>query len=85
MKKATLVKMLDGFQGDARLYVLDEPLDGNRHVVVSAAVVPYSGPETYIFAGTEDGEVGGWMELDGSYRGGLDHAEALRRAGYDCD
>jgi hypothetical protein len=92
--KATLVRgPLDGFNGDARLYRCDPPMAGaydydtdtnepTTHVIVSAAVVPYSGPETYIFPATEDGKIASWGELPGSYRGGLDHAEALKRAGY---
>ena len=70
------------FTGEARLYRVDPPLDGNSFVVVSATVAPYSGAETYIFPANEDGTVRSWLELDGSYRGGLDHDEALRRAGY---
>lgn len=71
-----------------RVYRLSEPLtnyDGQEyeHVVVSAVVVPYSGPETYIFGSDAEGEILNWTELPGSYRGGLDHAEALRCAGYE--
>lgn len=61
-------------------------------VVVSATVVPsyggYGGyPETYIFPAVEhaDGrvEVLSWLEMDGSYRGGLDHVKALQGLGYE--
>lgn len=82
-KTATLVKKLNGFHGEARLYRLSEPLDGNEHVAVSAVVVPYSGPETYIFPADSDGKVASWGELDGSFRGSLDHEEALHGAGYE--
>jgi len=45
-----------------------------------------SGPETYIFPAKKSGdifEVADWGELNGSYRGGFDHAEALKGAGYE--
>jgi len=64
-------------------YRLVPPHDGAGYVVVSAATVPYSGPETYIFRADETGKITDWMEMDGSYRGGLDPVEALRRAGYE--
>lgn len=51
------------------------------HVVVSAANT-YSGPETYIFPANEGGDILSWLELDGSFRGGLDHQQALKNAGY---
>lgn len=53
-----------------------------EYVIVSAANVPYSGPETYIFSADENGNVTNWSELPGSYRGDLDHENALHRAGY---
>jgi hypothetical protein len=83
-KTATFVKDLTGFSGSAKLYRLDPPLDGERFVVVSATDVMRSGPETYIFPADAEGEVSSWGELAGSFRGGLDHAEALRGAGYEA-
>ena len=96
-KTATLVRALNGFTGSAALYKLSEPLhyldwdeDGNEvemaalYVVISAANVIFSGPETYIFPSNRKGEVVSWGELPGSYRGGLDHHEALRGAGYEA-
>jgi len=82
-KTATFVKNLDNFTGDARLYKLDPPMDGNQYVVVSATIVPFSGPETCIFPSNEDGKVTSWGELYGSFRGGLDHQQALENAGYE--
>ena len=81
-KTATLVKNLDNFRGWAALYRMEPPHDGHPYCIVSAAHVPFSGPETYIFPATSAGEVADWGELDGSYKGGLDHAEALEGAGY---
>lgn len=54
-----------------------------EYVWVSAANVMFSGPETYIFPCDADGEVTDWGELPGSYKGGLDHEEALAEAGYE--
>jgi hypothetical protein len=69
--------------GNQKLYKLDPPLDEHRFVVVSAAVAPYSGPETYIFPADERGNITDWLELDGSFRGALDHEKALAGAGYE--
>lgn len=82
-KTATFVKKLKGFNGDARLYRMEPPHEGAEYVVVSAVIAPFSGPETYIFAADADGEVTSWSEMDGSFRGGLSHTEALSGAGYD--
>lgn len=65
-----------------QLYRLDPPLDGHEYVVVSAATV-MGEPETYIFPSDADGNVTSWGELDGSFKGALDHQAALRGAGYD--
>lgn len=77
------------FRGDARLYRLSEPVpcgwdnEGSTdHVIVSAVVAPYSGPETYIFPASADGKVMDWIEMDGSFQGGLDHAAAIAGAGW---
>lgn len=94
MNTATYIKDVNpNASGYQRLYHVSPPIEGYRsdendaklfydYVVVSAATVPYSGPETYIFASDEHGKVQHWMELPGSYRGGLKHEQALQRAGY---
>jgi len=86
MGTARFIKTVPG-TGDARLYELSEPLEGYgdkyTYVVVSATIAPYSGPETYIFGANKDGDVLDWGELEGSFQGALDHAEALSGAGYD--
>lgn len=83
MKEATFIKSRQSGAGAVwRHYVLAEPLDGHSYVIVSATVVPHSGPETYIFGADESGEVVDWMELDGSFRGECDHEQALANAGY---
>ena len=75
-------------RGDQRLYRVDPPMtnyngDDFAYVVVSAVNATYSGPETYIFGANETGDIIDWGELDGSFRGDLDHEEALRNAGYE--
>jgi|GEM_PF-2897919 len=74
--------------GDARLYYLSEPLEGNTYVIVSAIDErgtgrPYAAHETYIFGANAHGKVTDWGQLRGSYQGGMDHEAALRRAGYE--
>ena len=69
------------------LYKLDPPYevrdwDGEvecvaEFVVVSAVNAMFTGPETYIFPADETGRVTSWAELEGSYRGGYDHEQAI--------
>jgi hypothetical protein len=85
--------------GYQRLYRLDPPLTSDTYnyetdqydsipytyVVVSAAVVPFSGPETYLFPADEHGTITDWRELTGSQRGTLDHATVLSDLGYTIE
>lgn len=91
MKTATKIKVLDGFRGEAALFRVSPPMKLNSpvgelttcdYVAVSAARAPLSGPETYIFAADEHGEIIDWCELPGSFRGALDLTKALDNAGY---
>jgi hypothetical protein len=88
MKTATLVKdNLSWAKGHAALYRLSEPMTSFKgvqtdFVVVSSVCAMFSGPETFIFAADENGEVTDWGEMDGSTRGMYGHAEALEDAGY---
>lgn len=73
--------------GEAVLWRLSEEIAtdegiATKYVVSSATVAMFSGPETYIFPADEHGNVLNWLDLDGSYKGGLDHEEAIRRAGW---
>lgn len=82
--EATLVKdNLPNFMGRAQLWQVVPPLENNSYVVVSAVIAMFSGPETYIFASNAEGKVNDWGELDGSFKGELNHEKALRMAGYD--
>lgn len=78
--KATFIKQLTGFRGDARLYKLED----GRHVVVSGIQSAFDTiqPETFIFPADENGTILDWGELPGSFRGAVDHARALDRAGF---
>lgn len=96
MGVATKIKDLESFRGQAALYSVEpaiqyEEIGGSKNktnfIVVSAARVPFmlfggDSRETYIFPADQEGEVVYWGELDGSYRGGLDHKKALNDAGY---
>ncbi len=89
---ATFIKSMNGFNGDARLYkvappmsidsLFDEDDKTTDHIIVSAVYV-LGVPETYIFASNSDGEISNWGELSGSFKGDIDHNEALNRAGYE--
>ena len=86
-RTATFVRKAD-WGADVRVYAVDPPMpvdddEPTRFVAVSAVNAPYGGPETYIFPCDAYGEVTSWGELDGSYRGGLDHERALADAGYE--
>lgn len=90
MKTATFIRNLQGFCGDARLYSVNPPLmdyDGSigyEHVIVSASDV-MGDPETYIFGATPEGLIADWGELPGSFKGVLNHDEALKNAGYTIE
>lgn len=56
-----------------------------NYVVASAAIVPFSGPETYLFGATPEGDIVNWSELSGSQRGTLDHEQVIRDAGYTIE
>ena len=89
-KSAVAVKNVKEAKGRACLYKLSDPLMGYEYVVVSAAKDARDGHnqiigETFIFGSDETGNVRSFLELPGSYRGGLDHQKALNDAGYDIN
>lgn len=91
-KTATFIRDLprSEWNGTAKLYRVDPPAEygwGDRtstteYVIASATNAMFSGPETYLFPGDEAGQVLDWGELEGSYRGALDHERAITGAGY---
>ena len=86
-KSAVAVKNVKESQGKACLYELSEPLRGYEYVVVSAVksrLTDRDG-ETLIFGSDETGKIKSFLELPGSYNGGMDHQKALNDAGYDIN
>lgn len=97
MQTATFVKRLTGFNGDARLYRLDKPIEyqdwdsdadayvtkHSEYVVVSAVHAMFSGPETYMFPADKDGNITDWGEIGASQRGTLSHETVLTESGYE--
>ncbi|MGG5810883.1 hypothetical protein [Falsiroseomonas sp. CW058] len=79
---ATHVADVPGYRGSASLYRLAPPLEGHEHVVVSAAVVLFVGPETVVVPADTSGCVLHATRLPGSTEGTLSHADALFMAGY---
>ena len=89
-KSAVAIKSVREAKGRACLYRLSEPHVGYEYVVVSAAKDHKDKfnniiGETYIFGSDESGKVRSFLELPGSYKGGLDHQKALNDAGYDVN
>jgi len=86
-KSALAVKNVKESQGRACLYELSEPLRGYGYVVVSAVksrLTDRDG-ETLIFGSDETGKIKSFLQLPGSYNGGMDHQKALNDAGYDIN
>lgn len=84
-KRALFIKDVIGWTGEAKLYELNYPLEGNIYVIVSATTTTTilgKNPETYIFGCSKDGTKAAMSELKGSEKGHLDHMRALRNAGY---
>lgn len=84
--EATFVKDLDKGSGTQKLWKLSEPYavrdwdDSEKvtveHVVTSATTV-LGTPETYVFPSDENGDIVEWGELPGSFKGALDHDQAI--------
>ena len=93
MMKAIFIRNINNNKADQKLYKVDPPMmmgwDRDKtpvdYVIVSGAYFPYSGPETYIFPANEEGGIIDWTELDGSFRGYIDHEVALENAGYSVE
>lgn len=57
-------------------------IDGHKFVITSVSDMGPSGPETYMFAADEKGNIVDWCELPGSYRGDLNHEKCFEEIGY---
>lgn len=89
-RKAYEQKKLD--QADANikgreqiLFRMEPPYLGHEYIVASAANVPYSGAEVYLFPADRDGEITDWVNLDGSERGTLNIDRVLHKIGYEIE
>lgn len=94
VKTATEVRRWKHPNGEGRLYRMDPRFKGRRYVIVSTANIarmlggmadmlpPGFDCETYIFPATAAGDFVDMVELEGSFKGGMDHAEALSNIGY---
>jgi len=78
-KSATKIKELPN---NKILWEVLPRIEGNKYVITSASDIRISGPETYMFASNEEGEIVDWSELPGSYRGSLDHKICFENIGY---
>lgn len=78
-------------RGTQILWELSEPVtleDGTdtRFVVTSAVQLPFGLPaETLVFAADSDGAITSFTDLEGSFRGGLDHERAIRGLGFEVE
>ena len=81
MKAQFIKQQFSCFGADQRLYRLE---DGS-YIVVSALVSSNHEPETYIFEANAQGNITNGTELDGSFRGALDHQAALTNAGHQLE
>ena len=86
-KSAIALKNVKEAQGRACLYKLSEPLTGYEYVVVSAVRNHRTDRdgETLIFGSDDTGKIKSFLELPGSYTGGMEHDKALNDAGYDIN
>ena len=95
--QAKFLARVPSYRGDARAYEVNPPMEYHnlgslddvaytQYVIVSAVWVEYTGPETYIFPACKKGDeivAINHLELDGSFRGDIDHEQALANAGYE--
>jgi len=89
MKTAKFLKKLEGWLGDAALYELSElasyeAIDkpGKTKYVIVSAVDNDFGIETYIFPSDIAGVPFSMLEMEGSFKGEMNHEKALEYAGY---
>tara|TARA_R100000234_G_scaffold59088_1_gene35712 strand:- start:371 stop:664 length:294 start_codon:yes stop_codon:yes gene_type:complete len=86
-KSAIAIKNIKEAGGNACLYRLSDPLMGYEYVVVSAVksrLTDLDG-ECLIFGSDNTGKIKSFLELPGSYSGGMAHDKALNDAGYDIN
>jgi hypothetical protein len=82
-----LKKGAKSLNDECRIYELSESVEyapGKKtdFVIVTAINGVITGPETHIYPARFDGSVLDWAEMPGSFQGGMDCEEAIRRAGW---
>ncbi len=84
IKTATFIKDMASRTATQKLYRMDPPHEGHEYVAASGVQSAFDTmmPETYLFGADADGKITSYSELDGSFRGSVDHEEAIREAGY---
>lgn len=87
MKLAYLIRdKLPGYTGYAHLYRMVPPLEDYEHTpheyVVISSTISYTGPETYIFPASSEGEITDYAALPGSRKGTLNHLDVLSELEY---
>lgn len=79
---ATFIRDLQDTHDNAKLWKLSRPFrpeysDRSVEYVVSSAVHVLGIPESVLYSADSNGEVLSWSELPGSFRGDLNHQEAI--------
>lgn len=81
-KVAKHIRNLTDFSGNAALYQMTPPYDGQEFVIASAVNDGRYVHETYLFPATPAGEIADWTEMDGSQRNTTSHDEVMANIGY---
>jgi hypothetical protein len=82
MKMSKFANKIKTLSNNKILWEVFPRIDGHKYVITSSSDVLFSGPETYVFASNEKGEIIDWGELPGSYRGDLVHEKCFEQIGY---
>lgn len=88
-KTAIFIKQFADWEGEARLYVLSDPIitasgQAYRKVIVAATDSHPIGTETIIYAANEDGTMAS-MDPFEILVGAMDHQGALLKLGYEIE
>lgn len=83
MKATLITKNPAGrWTGDAALYRMEPPMEGNEFVIASIPSGRFGECETYLFAADETGKCLSWTELPASQTNIKSHKQVLEDAGY---
>lgn len=86
MPTATNVNDIAGWEGDdgAKMYLLTPARAGRTHVIV-ATVDTEAGMQTFVFSAGDDGALPTSGDALSAHPGVVDHADVLRRFGYELE